>query len=377
MNSDSPIDFIFGSNRKYIDFGPIDFGTKSGDIIFKSMADQEDIQFVLNVGNKVYYDPTGKLQRKESLKDMRELNRKVFNCYWQRKLYKHIPGYDICDDRDLHMVNAGQKTRSYYPYSYINGMKAYREYQHYLGPKESAGKPLYYSFERNGAHFFVLDVRSRRMEFNANPTIISPNQQTDFIYWITDPAKRDKYKFIISPVCIVSKTDKDSWSGFPKQQLKIIETILGNDLDGEPINKVVLLVGGAHCSRLGVYDVYDNDGKLLGNLTEIISSNLVVTDYDKGKPFTEFIEISGYDDNNDFPHTIDHTYDGGLKFVTRMASLCFPNAPVQHTFSNKIVSNFRRIADNSFIRITEHEGTILVRIINQNNVELYKLTLKL
>lgn len=369
-----PLDFVLGSCRRYID-GPFNFGTHEGDIIFRAIQNKHP-QFVLNVGDKVYFDPLGSLTAREDLKSMRSLYRKIYNMEHQRSLYQQTIGFDMGDDHDFQCNDAGQKTRLRNRKSFASGLCAYREYQHYSGPVAGAGEDFWYSFNRGDNHFFVFDVRTERCELDADPKIISNKQMGAFLEWVTDPEKKDQYKFVVSSSPMVSQVETDSWSGFPRQQRKVIDALLGKDRDGNNINKVVLLVGDAHCSRTAVYDVYDSFEIGQGRVIEVLSSGLVATGHDQGKAYTKFTPVEEYNKNNNFPHTIDHTGDGGLKFVTQFASPCYPS-PAKPSGLDRIRAPFKRVVDNVFVRITEGDNELFVTTYNQDGEELHQIPLKL
>ena len=368
-----PIDFIFGSCRRYIE-GPVNFGTHEGDVIFRSIMNQRP-QFMLSIGDKIYFDPLGSITARENLRDMRSLYRKIYNMPHQKKLYQETIGYDICDDHDFQCNDAGQRTRLHNRKSSACGLAAYREYQHYLGPMAGAGTPLWYTFNRGNSHFFVFDVRSERAELETNPTLISDDQLEAFKHWIGDPEKSGQYKFVVSSSPMISQIEADSWSGFPRQQRAVIEAILGTDANGRDIDKVVLLVGDAHCARVGIYDVCDSFGVNKGRVIEVLSSGLVATGHDQGKPFNKLVDIIDYNRNNNFPHTIDNSTKGGLKFVTQLASMCYPNPAAPKNLIDRLRSPFKRVVDNVFVRICEGSAGLIVAIFNQDGKELHQMSL--
>src|SRR6056297_21547 len=362
-----PLDFIFASSMRYIP-GPINFGTKKGDEIFKTIGNIKNIQFILHLGDKFVYDSLGPLCRKRSVSQMRRLNRTVYNMRWYRNLHTFIPSYDICDDRDLHVKNAGQISKFKHSSSFKNGLKVYREYRHHLGPIHSISEPLYYTFERNNSHFFVFDTRTEREELSNNRRMVSNTQLKAFKHWIRDSEKADKYKFIVSSVPVVSHPGQDKWSGYPVQQRKLLEIVLGKNRLGNPIRKAIFLCGDSKCCRASIYDVSDRYGVTLGNVTEIISSGLNCVKHGKGKQFTKFTELERYDENNDFPHIVDNTFERGLKFTTRMSSMTFPNPHKPVKLLDKLRKPFIKVIDSVFVRILEIEDKLCVRIYNQYQV---------
>ena len=379
-----PLSFVFGSCRIYINGWKKDlFGTGlEGDRIYHAISESTPLDFMLNLGDKVYFDPAP-FKYYETLSQKRALYKKIYNFPNQKYIQQHVPSYDICDDRDLHLREAGQRLREAYPKTFCDGLKAYLEYQHHSGPDDSIcsiiSPDIHYKFECKGAHFFVFDCRTQRCELENPPYMINPSQENDFMSWLKDPKKRGKYKFIATSVPLLSQDKRDGWWGFPLQQARILKAICGVDYDDKPIDKVVILTAQAHCSRLGVYSIFE---KIIGNvketvrfeqigvLPEILSSGLVTINHSRGKPFTRFEGLrEDYDSSNDFPHTLDNTPNGGVKIVTQMSSDCFPHPSSPRNVFERIKWLFSRITDNLFIKIQydEDRDKLVVKIINQDN----------
>lgn len=410
INNKTPLNFVVGSCRRLIRFGGINFaGTgEEGDRIFRAIHSQKRLDFVLNIGDKVYFDPTNVFKQYKTLKQKRKLYRRVYNFPEQRSLYQEIPGYDICDDHDLQKNNTGQATRQNNPITFNDGLKAYQEYQHWMGPADSIGAPLYYSFKRKGAHFFIMDTRSERCELDKPPLILSDKQEQDFKVWLQDPSKNGSYKFIITSVPLLSQKEHDSWAAFVQQQRRILELICGKDEDGYDLDKVIIITGDAHCARVGVYSVFVTDTVeanlkekqiLIGKIPEVLSSGLVAINHDQGKILTRYTDITNYDNNNNFPYIIDNSSKGGLKIVTSFSSSCYPNPSRPNGPRQKFKALFDRVVDNVFIRIheikvpihnsqtknklnnnqefiiVEDQTKLEIQIINQDNVILHSMIL--
>lgn len=388
INNELPLNFAFGSCRRLVRFLGIDFfGTgKEGDKIYDAI-DNYNLDFMMNIGDKVYFDPTGNYFKYDSLESKRKLYRSVYNFPGQEKIHRSVCNYDICDDHDLHMNNSCQKLRIKHPKSFKNGLKAYYEYQHFKNPNSETNNNnnLYYCFEKKGSFFFVMDTRSKRCEIGNNKYIIDSIQESNFIEWITDPNKKDSYKFIVTPVPLLSQNDKDSWYGFPKQQRRILEVMLGKDREGNQIEKVIILTGDAHCARIGIYNIYVNDSvealmqgtQYLGKIPEILSSGLVAINHDKGKFLTKYSNNINYNRDNDFPYIIDQTGKGGVKIKTSFSSLSYPNPHNATNLCQQLQKPFKRIVDNVFIKIKELKeiSKLEIKIINQDNKILHTFTL--
>lgn len=380
IDTQNKLNFCFGSCRKLVRFKGYNlFGTgKEGDIIYKTIKDQPCLDFFMNIGDKVYFDFMGGVKYK-TLDQKRKIYQTVYNFDYHKQLHQELQGYDICDDNDIQMRNAGQKTKNKYPLEYKDGVKAYYEYQHIDGPL-SAQKKFYYIFEKKNASFFVFDTRSERKELLDTPQIISKEQEIYFKEWIQDDNLKNKIKFVVSSVPMISQKGKDSWYAFPLQQRKILRYMCD-------VENVFILTGDAHCARLAVYNIYKKDdsisikkenGEFLGSLTEIVSSGLVALSHDKGKMFTRYNNHDDYDKNNDFPKIIDQTGKGGLRMVTKFSSTSYPNPHKAKGIIQNIKNTYKNVVDNVFVKITQIEDNKLkVSIINQYNYVLHNLKLDL
>lgn len=325
-NMDIDTSFVFGSCRRYVNIGPISLmGTgREGDKIYDSIANEFSVDFFLSIGDQVYFDPLNEIGRRKTLGSMRDLYKKIRSYPGLKYLMSNVPTYEICDDHDAQINDCCRKTREAEPETFLNAQKAYREYQHWLGPVESINKPLWYSFKNKNCDFFVFDTRTERDEIDTMK-IISDTQFEAFKTWITDPRKRSRVKFIVSSVVFCSQPVEDSWFGFPKQQKAVLDLVLGLDARGHKINHCFFLCGDVHACRYATYNVLAGTN-IIGNITEIISSGLVAVRHDSGKPYDPAypMDRTEYDIDNDFPFTVNNGYRGGYTFETVRASPTFP-----------------------------------------------------
>ena len=356
--------FVFGSCRRYIDIAGMHFcgAGKSGDRIYNSINNLHP-DFFLSIGDQVYFDPMNDFMRAKTLKDMRKLYTKVRNFPHIRVLMANTPTYEICDDHDNHCNNSNYNTRTREPNVYANAQKAYLEYQYYK--EVSDINNYWYTFNRGNATFFVFDVRNERDE--RHDIIISDAQFKAFSNWINDKQNKYKIKFVVSSVPFISQNTDDSWYGFPKQQKEVLKLVLSK------VN-VYLLTGDAHCARSGKYKIIDKNEAFIGCITEILSSGLVAISHDQGKSYREGINIDEYNEDNDFPHTIDNTDRGGLKIVTISASGCYPNPSKPANALDAIRFPFERVVDNVFVQIVVKDKEMDSIIYNQDGILLEKTT---
>lgn len=350
--------FCFGSCRLLAKIGPsILFGSgESADEIYRVIQDR-DPEFWLEIGDQVYFDYLGPINRAKTLAEMRA-RYQVRKYPWQARLYANKQTYSMCDDHDLHRNNTDYAKKYEELDVWSNGLKTFREYQSLKGPEYDI--PLWYWFTRHNATFFVCDSRSERQE----TMIISEDQMSAIQDWLRNPAHTDKYKFFVSPTPVISQISSDSWFGYPIQQRQLIEMLLSHEF-------TYILTGDAHCVRTGVYSVYDENGVPLGQLTEILSSGLSAAAADQGKCFDRSInpDTTGYDTNNDFPMTLDNTAKGGIKLVTDYATPCYPR---KHTSLIKhlaygdldhVVTDVVVTKDSLHIRALNHKAEVLNKLV--------------
>lgn len=351
--------FCFGSCRLHAKVGPLTlFGSgSSADKIYRVIQERRP-QFFLEIGDQVYFDYLGTIGRATTVDTMRSRYR-VRDFPHQKHLYANLPIYSMCDDHDLHRNNTDYKKRQSEPEVWKNGLQVFREYQSLRGPTFHG--PLWYSFARYNATFFVCDSRSERR----NGSIISEEQMNAINDWVTHPEHDTMYKFFVSPTPVVSQDSDDAWFGYPKQQRQLIEILLQS-------SDVYILTGDAHCARTGVYQIHNEAGDMNRQVIEILSSGLSAAACDRGKGFDRAGNVmpADYDEKNDFPSVLDNTKAGGLRFVTNYSTECFPK---KHTSLVKHLTkgNLDHIVTD--VLITEH--SLHVNVINHKSEILHTLVL--
>lgn len=377
LHLDKPLSFVVGSCRKLINIGPINlFGTgNEGDIIYQSIKELNPDLF-LSIGDQVYFDSMGNINRCVSLKSMTKLYRKTYNFEHHKRLCSSVPVYRTPDDHDRHMNNCNLITRERDPIGFANAGRAYQLYQHHYGPAYNRNEPIWRDvnidkYNNRNTSFFIMDCRSDRNDINHmdslydNSTMISSRQFNDFRNWINsfkNSTDCDIVKFVVTSVPLLSQDTADSWYGFSLQQKEIIDLILSS-------KNIFVLTGDAHCCRSAIYSIYNNNDDYLGDITEILSSGLVAINHDRGKPFDVDVVsedyIRNYDNDNDFPLIVDNTLNKGYKFRTIYATPCYPQ-PNKATGINFIKQLFHRVIDNTFTKVQVLDNYILVEIYNQN-----------
>ena len=105
---------------------------------------------------------------------------------------------------------------------------------------------------------------------------------------------------------------------------------------------------------------------------KILSSGLVAIAGDVGKKFEEGDDPVQYNKKNDFPHTLDNIDDGGLKFVTKYSSPCYPNTKLSKLsrFFKKTKNLFKMVCDNVYTVVNVKGDLLVVEVYNQNRVLL-------
>jgi phosphodiesterase/alkaline phosphatase D-like protein len=356
--------FVFGSCRKWIKvFGKEVFGLgKSADQVYDAIRSHSP-DFFLSVGDQIYLDPVGKnLLQCRSFKSMVERYDKVRNYNNIKRLMANTCTYEICDDHDHLCNDSNYDRRKKYKKIYKNSIRAYFYYQSIGGPmshNKENHKPLYYTFERDHACFFVMDTRDERDERSElSKKIISKKQMDAIQEWLFANVNDNRVMFLVSPTPILSVTSRDSWFGYPKQQAKLIDMIVAAK------NKnFFILTGDVHCCRVGVYEVYlDNNNVSPSDylLTEIASSGLASLTNSHGKECNAHsketmidFNVEEYSHHNDFPYELDNTAHGGVKLVTYYAKNSFPQRNDQ-------------ISKGVFTKITIKDRMV-VETFNQNN----------
>lgn len=364
--SNTDYSIAFGSCRRYISILGIPlFGTgKEGDKIYNTINKLQPKLF-LSIGDQVYYDPIGRINRVKNINEMRNLNKKIKSFPNIKDLLSNVLSAEICDDHDIHCNNTNSITQYNDKTVFNNAVNTYYEYQHYSGVKTD---PLWYSFRKKLEHydisFFIMDTRTERNDFPTGKKMIIGDKQMiaikDWIY-----KEEESVKFLVSSCPIISQIEEDSWYGYPEQQKELINLISME-------KNIFILTGDAHCARIGVYEVSNLVPALephFGNcmVTEILSSGLVAVNHDHGKGYnilmdTEDVNMKDY---GDFPIIIDNRHRGGIFAKTLFSTNTYPNPNKPHGLNN-IKNIITRVVDNVFIQIEFFSSYLKAKIINQD-----------
>jgi len=383
--------FIFGSCRKWIKILNFEISKlgKSGDKVYNAIRNH-NIDLFLSIGDQVYLDPICKnILQCKTFKQIIKRYDKVRSYENIKYLMANTCTYEICDDHDHLCNNSNYKKRHKYRKIYQKSIRAYIYYQGMNGPesysllnfanltnKNSDDKdlidtikhteqlangpkksihlrePLYYSFERENASFFVMDTRNERDErIFINKKIISKKQFSKIESWINDNEYTNKFLFLVSPTPVVSQNTQVSWYGYPLQQSKLIELIVNSNN-----RNIYILTGDTHCCRFGIYSISSKNGQQ-STITEIMSSGLASLNHSHGKMFSDEdndFDVELYDRDNDFPYIIDNSLEGGIKLVTHYASKTYPERG-------------DKVSKGVFTKITIKEENMHVEIFNQEN----------
>ncbi len=102
-----------------------------------------------------------------------------------------------------------------------------------------------YTFAVGGAAFFVLDTRTMRVNQRGNKTMLGHGQWTMLEQWLREVKDEYKVKFIVSSCSLLHPfffdVANDRWSGFPKEQQRLLEFLAVNEIEG-----VRILTGDLH-----------------------------------------------------------------------------------------------------------------------------------
>lgn len=361
--------FAFSSCRIHIGFGPVTlFGTGSGaDTVYRAVA-ETDPEFWLEIGDQLYFDYVGPVYRLKKLASMRKLYQKVRSYPHLKHLHSNYITYEMCDDHDLHRDNTNASKKALDTTVWEQGLKCFNEYQYINGP--AASTHLYYSFYRNNAAFFVCDTRSERTDEG----IVSEEQLSHCLEWLSDPAHSHLIKFVVSPTPVISQTSVDSWFGYPVQQRKLVKAMLAT-------TNAFILTGDAHCARTGVYQVYEDGIDTGQRITEILSSGLYSVTGDKGKAYDSNLDgeinIELYDKDNNFPFAPDNSAAGGLRLVTVQSTASYPPITTPYGIRLHAPIPFRKPIDSIFTKVNVDYNKLIVAVYNQNGTLLDSIDIAL
>jgi phosphodiesterase/alkaline phosphatase D-like protein len=253
--------------------------------------------FFIHAGDQIYFDfPTEKLEPKA------DRYRLAYREAWfhdpdNRYLLSHWPHYMTLDDHELadqfsNDFNPPRKRTEHWftkkstyedvatPETYLKEAKAaYLDYVHGRHSQEDSGRqrgedlskiPLWYSFRKGPARFFVLDTRTQRFDKAPNEQIIDSDQLNALCRWMSEDTTG--LKFVVTSVPFVAEINEkgaegaqqwsgqveerspkkrqprnfpnDKWSAdrFTAQRDRIINYIFDNNIE-----RLIFLTGDMHC----------------------------------------------------------------------------------------------------------------------------------
>ncbi len=148
-----------------------------------------------------------------------------------------IPWIHVYDDHEI--LNDYDITKNQHK-RFENGIDdAFKIYQHDSNPP--ALRSTYYTFEQQGAGFFMLDTRRYRddesMPDSPNKTMLGVQQKADLIAWLETPRA---WRIVVSSVPFTKNWhNKDTWSGYLFERKEILEAM-------HRVGGVVVLSGDRH-----------------------------------------------------------------------------------------------------------------------------------
>ncbi len=270
--------------------------------------------FFLHAGDQIYYD-FPKADREPDTDEYRLAYREAwFDDAANRYLLSHWPHYMTLDDHEIADQFARDFTppnEKFTPDQYREAATvAYREYVHSRNPSSppatgSDGRPVerfWYTFEKSGAKFFVLDTRMQRLDDpekrpSKKSQIIDEEQMTALLRWMT--AYRQDLKFVVTSVPFVAEINEagaeevitwnkragpktapdgpsqrkgnpanDKWSAerFSRQRDRIIDHIAGNNIE-----RLVFLTGDMHCCYHATMQVGEREQRTVGSKYDSIT----------------------------------------------------------------------------------------------------------
>lgn len=251
-SSRSDLHFVFGSCRYNHWHNMIRDDSPEGDKAFSKISElhkENNLDFVLFLGDQVYADPTYFVGVSESYEDFANLYREAFEQPHFHELLQNVSSYMILDDHEIRNNWSLDMLNSFSFFEnreeiYKNGIKNYQLWQHNRNPDTAEGI-YWYSFERNGWPFFVMDIRTRRINYplkQERKTVLGDEQLGDFLEWLYS-TKDLPVRFVGSGIPFFPDTIKgeDKWSAFEEERSLILEF-----LRVENIGKTVFLSGDVH-----------------------------------------------------------------------------------------------------------------------------------
>jgi len=244
--------FVFGSCRYNHWNNPVLNDAKEGDKTFAEIFkvhERSELDFLLFLGDQVYADPTYSVGVSESYSDFSKTYRDAFEVPNFQNLLSKVPSYMILDDHEIRDNWSRDMLESFSFFEnresiYKNGLKSYKLWQHSRNPDTDKNK-LWYSFEQSGHPFFVLDIRTQRInkpKKQQRKTTLGDEQLGDLLEWLyTNKDKPVRFIGTGVPFCPDNVKLEDKWCAFPEERSILLEF-----LRVEKIGKTVFLSGDTH-----------------------------------------------------------------------------------------------------------------------------------
>ncbi|KAK9375055.1 PhoD-like phosphatase-domain-containing protein [Lipomyces chichibuensis] len=155
--------------------------------------------------------------------------------------FNRLPMLHVFDDHEIINDYDPQSSKLYYP-----ATAAWRTYQGTGNPPPMRPNMMYYTFERQGIPFFLMDTRSYRSLKHApdgpNKTLLGKQQLTDLQLWL-EQHRDAPFKIIVSSIPFTKNWRGidmyDTWSGYLHERAIILKWFW--DVGG-----VVILSGDRH-----------------------------------------------------------------------------------------------------------------------------------
>ncbi len=201
---------------------------------FGEMAARSDFDLLLMLGDNHYGDTTDL----ERLRLYYTAHRKLAG---YQELCARLPVYAIWDDHDYGPNNSDSTAAGK-----EQSLQAFREYwRNPVRQDEPEDPAIYYTFERSGVAFFMLDVRWHRspnkMPDGPDKTMLGAKQ----LAWLKRELKNSKapIKLLCSGSEWQTTGHSDSWTSFARERGELFDW-----LEKEKIQGVIFLSGDRHFS---------------------------------------------------------------------------------------------------------------------------------
>lgn len=184
-----------------------------------------------------------------------------------------------------------------------------------FGLSDDAG--IYYSFERSGVEFFMLDVRYHRSPKDIPDSIQKSHLGKKQLAWLKEGLKAStaRVKIIASGVEFNAGTGKDSWLFYSQERKEILDFIITHKIEG-----VIFISGDSHYTagfqmKEGFIEITSGP---LGSRPNVVSKNSFVF---KALPQGRYYSILDIDTSQPSP-VINWQARGSLVEAGSMASSC-------------------------------------------------------